>query len=89
MNCYAVASEYLQQDTKFFLSPYMVLGGIGSILGPPIGAAAAILVLEVFRFMLELTPAVLGLVVIVIIIFLPDGLISTLSEIKKLLRNRQ
>ncbi len=62
---------------------YMVLGGIRSILGPPIGAAVAILVFEQFRFMLELTPAVLGGVVIAIIIFLPDGLISAPGAVAK------
>lgn len=55
---------------------YMVLGGVGSIFGPIVGATVAIILNELLRFMLELTPAVLGVIVILIIIFLPGGLIS-------------
>jgi branched-chain amino acid transport system permease protein len=55
---------------------YMVVGGVGSIFGPLIGTAVAILIEEVFRFMLQLTPAIFGGIVIMIVIFLPGGVIT-------------
>jgi branched-chain amino acid transport system permease protein len=63
---------------------YMVVGGVGSIIGPLIGAAAAILIEEIFRFMLQLTPAIFGAIVIGVIIFLPGGLITLPQRLRDL-----
>jgi len=65
---------------------YMVVGGIGSIFGPLIGAAVSILIEEVFRFMLQFTPAIFGAVVIVILIFLPGGIVTFPKRLGDLLR---
>lgn len=66
---------------------YMVLGGVGSIFGPLIGSAVAIFVSEVFRFMLELTPAILGVVIILVMVFMPEGLINIPKTLSGLLRS--
>lgn len=55
---------------------YLVLGGAGSIFGPVIGAFVAILIEEIFRFLLNLTPILFGIIVICVVIFFPGGLIT-------------
>jgi branched-chain amino acid transport system permease protein len=56
---------------------YMVVGGMGSVLGPAIGTAVGILIDEGFRFALVLRPAIFGIIVIVMIIILREkGIIS-------------
>jgi branched-chain amino acid transport system permease protein len=65
---------------------YMVLGGVGSIFGPIIGTTLAILISEGFRFMLELAPAIIGLIIIILMLFLPEGLIGIPQKILQLVK---
>ncbi|MBS9477982.1 branched-chain amino acid ABC transporter permease [Ancylobacter radicis] len=54
-----------------------LLGGAGTILGPAIGAAAFVLLEEVFwANFIDWNRAILGLVIVVLIFFLPGGLLS-------------
>ena len=68
---------------------WMVIGGVYSIFGPLVGVAAAILIGEIFRFMLVLSPIVLGIIIIVIVLFLPEGIISAPQRVAKLLGKRK
>lgn len=65
---------------------YIVLGGFGSIFGPLYGTAFAILIFELFRFMLQLAPAILGILVIIIMIFVPEGLIGVQRKIFRIIK---
>lgn len=69
---------------------YMVVGGMGSVVGPAIGTAVGILLDEGFRFTLVLRPAIFGAIVILMIIFLREkGLMSLperLSYVLKLIK---
>ena len=58
--------------------PVMVLlGGAGSVLGPVIGAAAFILLEEVFwANFLQWNRAILGIIIVFLIFFLPGGLLK-------------
>ena len=58
--------------------PVMVLlGGAGSVLGPVIGAAAFILLEEVFwANFLQWSRAILGIIIVFLIFFLPGGLLK-------------
>lgn len=54
-----------------------MLGGVGTVLGPVIGAAAFILLEEVFwANFLDYNRAILGVVIVLLIFFLPGGLLN-------------
>lgn len=54
-----------------------MLGGAGTVLGPTLGAAAFILLEEVFwANFIDWNRAILGVVIVVLIFFLPGGLLS-------------
>jgi branched-chain amino acid transport system permease protein len=51
-----------------------VLGGIGSFLGPMVGASILALLPEVLRFLRDFRLAVNGLILILVVIYLPNGI---------------
>jgi branched-chain amino acid transport system permease protein len=58
---------------------YAILGGVGfTILGPIIGALIMTIVPEVLRIAKEVEPILTGLLVILLVMFLPDGLLGLL-----------
>ena len=62
----------------------MLIGGAGSILGPIIGAFIIELLAEVaWSAFLEYHLAVLGIIIIVIVIFVPKGMVGSISDFTK------
>lgn len=62
----------------------MLIGGAGSILGPIIGAFIVELFAEVaWSAFLEYHLAVLGIIIIVIVIFVPKGMVGSISDFTK------
>jgi branched-chain amino acid transport system permease protein len=79
----------LSSFSTYFISPsdfgfskaidmlaYAVAGGIGSVAGPILGAAVLALLPEVLRFVRDYRDVANGIILLLIIIFLPQGLIS-------------
>jgi branched-chain amino acid transport system permease protein len=59
----------------------VLLGGLGSIFGPALGAVILILFEElVWRNFLTIHAAVLGFIIVVLVLFLPNGILSTVRE---------
>jgi branched-chain amino acid transport system permease protein len=59
----------------------VLLGGIGTIFGPVIGAIVLLVFEEVvWRNFLTVHAAALGVIIIVLVLFLPNGLLSLLRE---------
>ncbi len=59
----------------------VLLGGIGTIFGPAIGAVALLAFEElVWRNFLTIHAAALGVIIVVLVLFLPNGLFSLLHE---------
>jgi branched-chain amino acid transport system permease protein len=57
----------------------VLLGGIGTIFGPALGAVVLLAFEElVWRNFLTIHAAALGIIIVVLILFLPNGLLSTL-----------
>jgi len=55
----------------------VLLGGLGTVIGPVIGAAAFLILEEaVWRSFLTIHAAVLGLLIVALVLFLPNGLVS-------------
>jgi branched-chain amino acid transport system permease protein len=79
---YALQNQFAAPDFVFFIVSgevviYNVVGGIGTLVGPILGAAFFLLLRECFsRFFTEYYLIPLGMIFIAIVIFLPTGLLG-------------
>jgi len=79
---YAVQNRFAAPDFVFFLVSgevviYNVIGGIGTLVGPIVGAAFFLLLREgLSRFLTEYYLIPVGLIFIAIVIFMPQGLLG-------------
>jgi branched-chain amino acid transport system permease protein len=76
---YAHYLTYISADSfgvneTFVIMTMMVVGGMGTILGPIVGAVLLVVFPEVFRFLLEYRMIAYGALLIVVILFRPEGL---------------
>ena len=55
---------------------YVILGGVNNLFGAVVGAAVMTLLPEYFRVLADWRPSVFGLVIVVMLLFRPDGLLS-------------
>ena len=55
---------------------WVVVGGIGSVFGPAIGAGVLTLIPQVVKFTAEYESGLSAIIFIIIILFLPEGLVS-------------
>ena len=51
-----------------------VFGGIGNLIGPTIGGTILTLLPEVLRYLKEFRLAINGLILIVVVLYLPNGI---------------
>ena len=79
---YAIQNRFAAPDFVFFLVSgetviYNVMGGIGTLVGPIVGAAAFLLLREAFsRFFTEFYLIPVGVIFIAMVIFMPQGLLG-------------
>jgi branched-chain amino acid transport system permease protein len=79
---YAIQNQFAAPDFVFFLVSgevviYNVIGGIGTLVGPMVGAAFFLMLREVFsRFFTEYYLIPLGMIFIAMVIFMPRGLLG-------------
>jgi branched-chain amino acid transport system permease protein len=79
---YAIQNQFAAPDFVFFLVSgevviYNVIGGIGTLVGPIVGAAFFLLLREGFsRFFTEYYLIPLGMIFIAMVIFMPNGLLG-------------
>ncbi|MBV8776534.1 MAG: branched-chain amino acid ABC transporter permease [Alphaproteobacteria bacterium] len=79
---YALQNQFAAPDFVFFVVSgevviYNVVGGIGTLVGPVVGAAFFLLLREAFsRFFTEFYLIPLGVIFIAIVIFMPRGLLG-------------
>ena len=55
---------------------YVILGGVNNLFGPVLGAAVMTLLPEYFRVLAEWRPTIFGLVIVIMLLFRPEGLLS-------------
>jgi branched-chain amino acid transport system permease protein len=67
----------------------VALGGLGTILGPVVGAAAITLLPEMLRVTNELRLIAYGVTLILVVLLLPRGVVGTLVERKRARRVRK
>jgi branched-chain amino acid transport system permease protein len=78
---FASYARYITPDQftlweAIYMLIYVIVGGIPSVFGPFIGTAMMLGLTEGLRVSAELTPLIYGITLIVIIIFLPGGLVG-------------
>jgi ABC-type branched-subunit amino acid transport system permease subunit len=54
----------------------MVVGGMGTITGPIVGAVLLVIFPEIFRFLLEYRMIAYGALLVIVILFRPEGLLG-------------
>lgn len=70
--------------TNIYIQIYAILGGVGfAVLGPMLGAAIMTFFPEVFRAFREYSPIFTGLLLIILIMFLPTGFLSLWYKYKE------
>lgn len=69
--------DIARTDLTFDMVMAMLVGGIGTLLGPLLGAVLVPWVTQTLQFLQDYRMLVFGPVLIVLIIFLPDGLVGS------------
>lgn len=68
----------------------VLLGGVGTLLGPVIGAAILLTLEEVvWRNFLTVHAAALGIIIVALVLFLPNGLMPLLRRLRRARTDRQ
>ena len=69
-----VSADSFRLDETFMILTMLIVGGMGSFLGPIIGAVFLVILPEASRFLAEYRGVVYGLVLIGVILFRPEGM---------------
>ena len=67
---------------------YLQVGGLGSMAGPVVGATVLTGTLEVFRAVEAYKPMMFGALLVVVMLFVPDGLIGVPARLRRLATRR-
>lgn len=76
-------------DKSVHLIVMVILGGVGTLLGPLIGAAIVVLVENVLSSHVERWPTILGLIFILVILFARAGIAGSTRKLFRRLRARR
>ena len=68
---------------------WAVVGGLGSVFGPAVGAGILTLIPQVFKFTAEYEAGLSAVIFMIIILFLPGGLISLPQVISGRIKKRK
>jgi branched-chain amino acid transport system permease protein len=85
---YASPWDFTWMNSLYMLM-YAVIGGTGSVLGPIVGCFILLSLDEILRPLKEYVPIILGAILIVVLLFLPGGLITVPERIRSLFQRRR
>lgn len=71
-----VVQEYFGVNVGIYFVAYVMIGGLGSFVGPLMGAAMLVLLTELLRFMQEYRMILYGGLIVAVVIFRPRGIID-------------
>ena len=69
-----VSADSFRLDETFLILTMLIIGGMGSLVGPVIGAVALVILPEASRVLAEYRGVVYGLILIGVILFRPEGI---------------
>ena len=79
----AQASSSFGVMTTIYFLVFMVVGGKSNFMGPIIGAVTLSLVMEVSRPMQEYQPMIIGAIALIVVMLIPEGLVSIPARISR------
>jgi branched-chain amino acid transport system permease protein len=89
-NIHVTPSDFFKVDYTLQMIIASVIGGVGTVFGPLLGAAGyQLLSTYVWSRFLELHPTVLGLIIVFFVVFLPRGLVPVLRAGVGIVTGRQ
>lgn len=86
-NTHFVSPSTAGVDRSVHLIVMVILGGVGTLLGPLIGAAIVVLVENVLSSYVDRWPTVLGLIFILVILFARAGIAGSVRKLVRRLRS--
>lgn len=69
-----VSADSFRLDETFIILTMLIVGGMGTLIGPVIGAAFLVILPEASRFLADFRDLVYGLILIGVILFRPQGI---------------
>ncbi len=69
-----ISADSFRLDETFLILTMLIVGGMGTIVGPVIGAVFLVILPEVSRFLVEYRDLVYGVILIGVILFRPQGI---------------
>jgi branched-chain amino acid transport system permease protein len=83
-NVHVTPSDFFKIDYTLQMIIATIIGGVGTVVGPVLGAAVyQLLSTYIWGKFIELHPTVLGLVIVFFIVFLPRGLMTVIGRRRK------
>jgi branched-chain amino acid transport system permease protein len=80
-NVHVTPGDFFQIDYTLQMIIATIIGGVGTVAGPVLGAAIyQLLSTYVWGHFLELHPTVLGLIIVFFVVFLPRGLMTVITR---------
>jgi branched-chain amino acid transport system permease protein len=73
---------------SFYMLMYSVMGGIGSVLGPILGCSVMLTLDELLRPFKQYMPIVLGMILVIVLLFIPGGFVTIPDRIRTLIKRR-
>ncbi|KKE79789.1 branched-chain amino acid ABC transporter permease [Oceanobacillus caeni] len=68
---------------------YLVIGGLGTLSGPIIGTLLIVFLTQSLQFMQEYKMLLFGPILLIIVIFYPNGIVGAIEGIKRKIRQRR
>jgi len=88
-NTQSVSPDSVNVETSILLIVMVILGGVGTLLGPLVGAAIVILVKFTVSSYVDRWQTLLGIVFIVVILLAREGLVGSITKLSNRIRRRR
>jgi branched-chain amino acid transport system permease protein len=69
-----VSADSFRLDETFVILTMLIVGGMGTLIGPVIGAVFLVILPEASRFLADFRDVIYGVILIVVILFRPQGI---------------
>ncbi len=69
-----ISADSFRLDETFVILTMLIVGGMGTLIGPVIGAVFLVILPEASRFLVEYREVVYGLILVGVILFRPEGI---------------